>query len=54
MALPLPKVIKRQSYHDHSKHADEIALVLQRLINKKRSDLVNISKELGTPCSFIP
>ena len=53
MALPLPKVIKRQSYNDYTKHADEIPLVLQRLINTKRSDLVTISKETGILYSTI-
>ena len=53
MARPLPRIIKRQSYNDYSKFADSIPQILERLINTKRGDLVQISNQTGIPYSTI-
>ena len=49
----LPKLVKRQSYNDYSKFAEQIPMVLNRLKNTKRGDLVQVAKETGIPYSTI-
>lgn len=53
MTQTLPKLVKRQSYNDYSKFEDKIPMVLQRLVNTRRGELVSVSNETGIPYSTI-